>query len=78
MRLSIEISSEQHQFLKAVAAMQGKSIKDYVLDSALPTADEKHAFKELERLLLIRKENALAGKLSDKTLDDIFDDEMGG
>jgi uncharacterized protein (DUF1778 family) len=77
MRLSIEISSEQHQFLKAVAAIQGKSIKDYVLDSALPTPEEKHAFKELERLLLVRKENALAGKLSDKTLDDIFDDEMG-
>jgi len=76
MRLSIDISSEQHQFLKAAAAIQGKSIKDYVLDSALPTIDEQRAFKELETLLMKRKENALAGSLSNKSLDDIFDEEL--
>jgi len=36
MRLSIEVSAEQHQRLKASAALQGKSIKDYVLEKTLP------------------------------------------
>jgi len=36
MRLSIEVSCEQHQQLKAVAALSGQSIKDYVLDRVLP------------------------------------------
>jgi uncharacterized protein (DUF1778 family) len=30
-RLSIDLTPEQHQKIKAVAAMQGKSIKEYVL-----------------------------------------------
>ena len=74
MRLSIEISNEQHQFLKAAAAIQGKSIKEYVLDSALPTDEEQEAFKRLESLLSKRKQNALEGHISDKTIDDIFDE----
>ena len=43
MRLSIEVTPEQHQRLKAVAALRGQSIKDYVLDRVLPnvpTEDE--------------------------------------
>ena len=36
MRLSIDITQEQHKALKATAAMQGKSIKDYVLERTLP------------------------------------------
>ena len=31
MRLSIDITPEQHQFLKAASAIQGKSIKNYIL-----------------------------------------------
>jgi uncharacterized protein (DUF1778 family) len=34
-RLSIDISSEAHQQLKAMAALKGQSIKDYVLSRAL-------------------------------------------
>ena len=36
MRLSIEITREQHKRLKTTAAMQGKSIRDHVLDRTLP------------------------------------------
>lgn len=32
MRLSIEITREQHRYLKAIAALQGQTIKDYVLE----------------------------------------------
>ena len=57
MRLSIDITQEQHKVLKATAAMQGKSIKDYVLERTLP--DEEAALKELEAFLKPRVEEAL-------------------
>lgn len=76
MRLSIEISPEQHQFLKAAAAIQGKSIKQYVLESALPNEEEQQAFNQLESLLLRRKNNALKGNISKNSIDDIFDEEL--
>jgi hypothetical protein len=54
MRLSIEVSTEEHQRLKAVAALQGKSIKEYVLERVLPqapTPEEIQALRELESFL---------------------------
>ena len=76
MRLSIEVTPEQHQYLKAAAAIQGKSIKNYVLERALPDTEEQQAFAQLESLLAARAKSAKAGKLSDKSLDDIFDEEI--
>lgn len=76
MRLSIEISPEQHQFLKAAAAIQGKSIKEYVLESALPNEEEQRAFNQLEELLLRRRNSALDGNISENNIDAIFDDEL--
>jgi hypothetical protein len=78
MRLSIDITNEQHQFLKAAAAIQGKSIKSYVLECALPTQQEKDAFKKLESLLKARADSATNGAVSNKTLDEIFDEELAG
>lgn len=74
MRLSIEISPEQHQRLKASAALQGKSIKDYVLDKTLPNLDEQSALNKLESFLKPRLDAADRGELSDKSVDDIFDE----
>lgn len=74
MRLSIEISPEQHQRLKASAALQGKSIKDYVLDRTLPDSDEQTALLELEDFLKPRIEAAKKGDFSSKSIDDIFDE----
>jgi len=54
MRLSIEVTDEQHQRLKAVAALRGQTIKDYVLNRVLPetpTADEDEALRQLEAFL---------------------------
>ena len=39
-RLSIDITSEEHQKLKAIAALKGQSIKDYVLKRTLGDAPE--------------------------------------
>ena len=64
MRLSIEISPEQHKRLKAAAALQGQSIKDYVLERALPDADEQAALHKLETFLKPRIETAHNGNLS--------------
>lgn len=71
MRLSIEITREQHKKLKATAAMQGKSIKDYVLDQTLPDNDEEAALTELETFLQPRVEEVMRGERSDKTVDQI-------
>ena len=52
MRLSIEITPEQLQRLKAVAALCGKSIKAYVLERVLPdTVDDSDALRQLETFL---------------------------
>jgi uncharacterized protein (DUF1778 family) len=60
-RLSIDLTPEQHQKIKAIAAMQGKSIKEYVLTRILPTSsDEELALHELETLLDERVTSAKA------------------
>ncbi len=74
MRLSIEISPEQHQRLKASAALQGQSIKDYVLDRTLPGSDEQTALQELEGFLKPRIQAVNRGDFSSKSVDDIFDE----
>ncbi|MBV6446954.1 DUF1778 domain-containing protein [Nitrosomonas sp.] len=72
-RLSIDLTPEQHQKIKAVAAMQGKSIKEYVLTQILPTSsDEDMALRELEMLLDERVRSVKAGKISQKSVEEIF------
>ncbi len=73
MRLSIEITAEQHQFLKAAAAMQGESIKDYVLKRTLPGTQEQQALTNLEDFLRPRIGAVEDGEISTKTVDAIFD-----
>ncbi len=73
MRLSIEITADQHQYLKATAALQGKSIKDYVLERTLPSQNEEAALRDLEEFLKPRIHAAERGNYSSKTLDDIVD-----
>lgn len=76
MRLSIEISKDQHQKLKAAAALQGQSIKDYVLRRTLPDSEEQAALQDLEAFLAPRIEAAINGELSSKSVDNIFDDTL--
>ena len=72
-RLSIDLTPEQHQKIKAVAALQGKSIKEYVLAQILPaSSDEDMALNELETLLDERIKLARAGKISKKSVEEIF------
>ena len=76
-RLTIEVTDEQHQHIKALAALQGKTIKDYALERLLePTADETQALEELKSLLVPRIEAGLAGTVSSKTIDEIVASEL--
>ena len=58
-RLSIEISSEQHKKIKALAALQGKSIKDLILEKVINTntLTDQSDWNKLEEILLSRIEN---------------------
>lgn len=73
-RLSIELTPEQHQQVKALAAISGSSIRNYVLDRLLPSSDEEVALQELETLLDQRLKAAEAGAISQRTVQDIFQD----
>ncbi len=50
MRLSIEVTQEPHQRLKAVSALRGQSIKDYVLERVFQPLPEINATSEEEAL----------------------------
>jgi uncharacterized protein (DUF1778 family) len=76
MRLSIELTPEEHRRLKAAAALQGQSIKDYVLKRTLPDVAEETAIQELEAFLKPRVEAAKKGELSSKSVDQIFDETL--
>lgn len=75
-RLSIELTPQQHQRLKAMAALQGKSIKQYVLERTLPewNTGEDEALRQLEDFLQPRVEEAIKGDLSSRTPMHIFED----
>lgn len=73
-RLSIELTEQQHQSIKAIAALQGKSLKDYAVERLLPiSADEQQAMTELKALLAPRIDRALRGDVSAQSLGDIVD-----
>ena len=77
-RLSIEVTPEQHQRLKAIAALYGKTIKDYVLERALPplpemdALSEEEALHQLETFLKPRIEAAERGEVIAKSVEQIF------
>jgi len=78
-RLTIDITDQQHQSLKALAAFQGKTIKQYTLERLFPgDTDANQAWQELKTLLGVRIDNALAGKISAKSMDDILEEELAG
>ena len=79
-RLSIEVTPEQHKRLKAVAALHGKTIKDYVLERALPqlpnmdSMSEEEALHKLEDFLAPRIEAAKKAEFSPRSVEQIFED----
>ena len=71
-RLIIDVSGEQHQQIKAMAALQGKTIKDYVLEKIFPQkSDEDVAWQELTDLLESRIKEAEEQDLPTQSFEDI-------
>jgi len=74
-RLTIDVTKQQHKALKAFAALEGKSIKQYALERLFPP-DERLAMQELKALLESRLAAAEGGEpqplsgaeLADETL----------
>jgi uncharacterized protein (DUF1778 family) len=79
-RLVIEVTPEQHQRLKAMAALSGQTIKDYVLERALPSLpeteslSEEDALRQLEAFLKPRIEEAERGAVTGKSVEQIFEE----
>lgn len=78
-RLTIDITDQQHQNLKALAALQGKTIKQYAIERLFPSGEgDDGAWQELKTLLGQRIADGLAGDVSAKSIDAIVDEELGG
>jgi hypothetical protein len=64
-----DLGPEQHQRLKAMAALSGQTIKDYILERALPalpeanSLSEEEALRQLEAFLKPRIEEAERGEM---------------
>jgi uncharacterized protein (DUF1778 family) len=77
-RLTIDISEEQHKSLKAVAAFQGKTIKQYALERLFPDADgqnDDEAWEEFKTFINKRIDEALAEPASWSTFDEAWPEE---
>ena len=78
-RLTIDLSDQQHQSLKALAALQGKTIKQYALERLFPgDVDADRTWQELKAVLGARIDEGLADKVSAKSVGDIVDEELAG
>lgn len=76
-RLTIDITEQQHQSIKAIAALQGKSIKEYAIERLFPAASEEDpALGELKALLEQRMAESTRGEVLNQSLAEIADDEM--
>lgn len=76
-RISIDVTEEEHKRLKALAALKGVTLKDYLLKSALdaPEEDEEAALEKLEAFLQARVRRSEEEGVSSRSVDEIFDAE---
>ncbi|WP_421852917.1 antitoxin [Novosphingobium sp.] len=81
-RLSIDLTEQQHKSLKAIAALQGKTIRQYAVERLFPSDSpgagmtEDEAWTELSNLLQERIAAGLAGEVSTRTVADIMRAEI--
>ena len=71
-RLTIDVTDQQHQSLKALAALQGKTIKQYAIEKLFSSdPDEERALLELTALLNQRIADAAAGNVDTRSFTEI-------
>lgn len=71
-RISIDVTDAEHRKLKALAALQGLSVKDFVLARTIGEQAQEADLAELEELLDKRIDRARAEGTSKRTVGDIF------
>jgi len=82
-RLTIDLSDQQHKSLKALAALQGKTIRQYAIERLFPGGDSAEAdhsdepWGQLQDFLDERIAAALAGAVSSRSVEDIVNEELG-
>jgi hypothetical protein len=77
-RLTIDMTDQQHQSLKALAALQGKTIKQYALERLLPAPGAgDQAWSDLKDFLIERIERGLSGEVAATSFDQIVEEELG-
>jgi len=76
-RLTIDVTDQQHQALKAMAALEGKTIKQYALERLFPQSiGEEQALYELKALLNERLAQAERGEVEGGSISDIAMTEL--
>ncbi|WP_353217237.1 antitoxin [Sandarakinorhabdus sp.] len=76
-RLSIDLSDQQHNSLKALAALEGKSIRQFALERLFPDSEvDGPALAELKALIDQRISAALGGAISTSSFADIVAQEL--
>jgi len=74
-RLTIEMTEQQHRSIKALAALQGKSIEEYALERLFPTStNENAALRELKAILEQRMSESDRGDVLARSLTEIAED----
>ncbi|SAI34540.1 Antitoxin ParD [Bordetella ansorpii] len=76
-RLTIDVTDHQHQMLKARAALEGKTIKQYTLERLFPSSvAQDQAMYELKSLLNERLAEVERGEIEDGSITEITMAEM--
>ena len=74
-RLTIDLTAQQHQSIKASAALQGKSIEEYALERLFPTStNEDAALCELKAILEQRMSESAGADVLARSLTEIAED----
>lgn len=82
-RLTIDLSDQQHKSLKAIAALQGKTIRQYAIERLFPAGgsadatETDEAWTQFQAFLNERIAASLAGAVSSRSVEDIVNDELG-
>ena len=76
-RLTIDVTDQQHQALKAMAALEGKSIKAFAIERLFPpVSNEEQAMQELKALLRTRlveaERDGVVAKSAMEIAEDVF------
>lgn len=74
-RLTIDISDKQHQALKAMAALQGKTIRQFALEKLFAGKENSDdaAWADFVDTMEQRAAEAMAGSVSNRIFDEIVE-----